>query len=153
MHELPSGTLPAVLFDVAALQPPSTPRTVLIVDDETGPREALRLVLKPYFRVFTADGGTAALEILAREDVDAVTLDLRMPGLDGVRTLEQIREVAPDLEVVIVTGYGDKESVMDTIYLGAFSYINKPFHASDVLETIRRACEHRRLDSGISFES
>ena len=118
--------------------------TVLVVDDEPGPREALRMVLKPHFRVLTASGGEEAVEILRRERIDVLTLDLRMPKLDGVRTLERIREVSADVEVVVVTGFGDRESVMDTIYLGAFSYINKPFHMSDILETIRQACERRR---------
>ena len=118
--------------------------TVLVVDDETGPRESLRLVLRPHCRVLTAGGGEEALQILARESVDIVTLDLRMPELDGVRTLERIRQIDPDVEVIIVTGFGSKESVIDAFYLGAFSYINKPFHVTDILETIRQAHQNRR---------
>jgi DNA-binding NtrC family response regulator len=124
--------------------------TVLVVDDETGPRESLRLVLRPHCRVLTADGGKDALRILAREAVDVVTLDLRMPELDGVRTLERIREIAPDVEVIIVTGFGSRESVIDTLYLGAYSYINKPFHVTDILETIRQAYRNRRRNEILS---
>jgi DNA-binding NtrC family response regulator len=118
--------------------------TVLIVDDEVGPRESLRMVLSPDFRVLSASGGEEALAILRRERVDVVTLDLRMPGLDGTETLKKIREIDPDVNVVILTAFGSKETVMDTIYLGAFSYINKPFHAGEIRETIQQACELRR---------
>ena len=126
---------------------PSSPfvPTVLVIDDEDGPREALRLVLKPHCRVLAATGGEEALDILAREKVDVITLDLRMPGLDGVATLERIREIDPEVAVVIVTGFGSKETVTETIFLGAFSYLNKPFHATDLLDTIRQALTNRRL--------
>jgi DNA-binding NtrC family response regulator len=119
--------------------------TVLVIDDEEGPREALSLVLKARFRVVRATTGEEALEILRREAVDVVTLDLRMPGLDGVATLERIRTFAPDLPVVVVTGYGSKETLADTLFLGVFSYLNKPFHASELLETVRSALESRGL--------
>ncbi|MGH7899156.1 MAG: response regulator [Candidatus Binatia bacterium] len=120
------------------------PPTVLVVDDEEGPREALRMVLAQQFRVLTAASGEQALAIVARDPVDVVTLDLRMPGLDGVATLELMRQIAPDLGVVVITGYGSRETVMDTVYLGAFSYMNKPFHVTDVLDTVRRACGSSR---------
>lgn len=122
--------------------------TVLVIDDETGPREALRMVLKPHFRVLTAAGCEEALTILSREKVDVITLDLRMPGLDGVATLELIREIAPDVGVVVITGFGSRETLMDTVYLGAFSYMNKPFHVSDVLDTVRQAFESSRRGNG-----
>ncbi|MGH7860299.1 MAG: response regulator [Candidatus Binatia bacterium] len=126
----------------------SGPPTVLVIDDETGPREALRMVLKPHFRVLTANCGEEALATLRHEKVDVITLDLRMPGFDGVTTLELIREIAPEIGVVVITGFGSRETLMDTVYLGAFSYMNKPFHVSDVLETVREALERSRRGSG-----
>jgi DNA-binding NtrC family response regulator len=120
------------------------PPTVLVVDDETGPREALRLVLGREYRVLTASGGDQALAILRNEPVDVVTLDLRMPGLDGVATLERIREISTEVEVVIITAFGSNESVGETLYLGAFSYLNKPFPAGQVRDTVRQAVDSRR---------
>ncbi|MGH7820406.1 MAG: response regulator [Candidatus Binatia bacterium] len=117
---------------------------MLIVDDERGPREALQLILKPYFRVFTADGGERAMEVIRNEPVDVVTLDLKMTPLSGPETLAQIREVDPDIEVVVVTGYGSFESAIDVLRLRAFDYISKPFESSRILDVVRKAAEARR---------
>ena len=115
------------------------PHSVLIVDDEPGPRDALRLILEPQFRVLTTDSGEAALEILKRESVSVMTLDLFMPGLSGPETLFKIREISSDLEVVIVTAYGSFAEAMRALRLCAFDLVSKPFDANQVLEAIHRA--------------
>src|SRR5262249_50515423 len=79
---------------------------VLIVDDELGVRESLRAILGLEYEVLTAADGTQAIETVARESVDVVTLDLRMPGLGGISVLEQLKRIDPDVEVLIITGYG-----------------------------------------------
>lgn len=117
---------------------------VLIVDDERGPRESLRYALKPHFRVLVAEGGERALEVLEREPLDVVTLDLKMPGLSGEDTLCGIRERDPDLQVVIVTGYGSYESAVTALRLRAFDYITKPFDPTRIIHVVRRAAEFRR---------
>jgi DNA-binding NtrC family response regulator len=125
-----------------------TTHSVLIVDDERGARESLRLILEPHFRVLTADSGELALEILKRENVSVMTLDLRMPGLSGPETLLKIREIDSELEVVIVTAFASYAEAMRALRLSAFDLVSKPFEPSKVLETVRRAaarCEtHRR---------
>lgn len=142
------GTRPASSEIVMYDPEPRKKCTVLVVDDETGPRESIRRVLAPYYNVLAASGGEEALEILSREEIDVVTLDLRMPGLDGTATLEQIRAMERAVEVIIVTAYGSSETVMDTIYLGAFSFLNKPFAVGEILQTVREACEVGRRDFG-----
>ncbi|MBI2963567.1 MAG: response regulator [Deltaproteobacteria bacterium] len=120
------------------------PSCVLVVDNEEGPRDALRFILDRQFRVLTATGGEEALSILRREAVDVVTLDLAMPGVDGLETLTRMREIVPDVEVVIVTGYGSYDSAREAIRLRAFDFIDKPFQSSKVLDVIQRAAESAR---------
>jgi len=118
--------------------------SVLVVDDERGPRESLQLILRAQFHVLTASDGEHALEIIRNQPVDVVTLDLKMPGLSGRETLTRIREIAPDLEVVVVTGYGSFDSAVEALRLRAFDYISKPFESRRILEVVRRAAEARR---------
>ena len=118
--------------------------TVLVVDDERGPRLALELILQRDYRVLTAESGEEALDVLRSEPVDAVTLDLKMPGLAGHNTLSIIRGIDPDLPVIVITGYGSYESAVKALRLRAFDFISKPFESKQILGTIERAMEERR---------
>jgi DNA-binding response OmpR family regulator len=118
--------------------------SVLVVDDERGPRLALQLVLQREFRVLTAESGEEALEILRSEPVDAVTLDLKMPGLAGQNTLSLIRGLDPALPVVIITGYGSYESAINALKLRAFDYVSKPFDSRKILTVVSQAVLARR---------
>ena len=117
---------------------------ILVVDDETGPRESLRIILDPYYRVSTASRSEEAVEIMRKRPVDVVTLDLKMPGVSGIKLLEQIRERDPDVEAIIITGYGSLETALEGLRLRAFDYIAKPFDVNQVLALIRRALQSRR---------
>jgi len=124
--------------------------TVLVVDDEAGSRESLRLILEPHYRVLTADAGEAALGILERERISVMTLDLRMPGWDGSETLLRVREIEAPLEVIIVSAYGSYRETMRALRLNAFDLVAKPFRPALVLEAVARAvarCEERRHGS------
>src|ERR1051326_909111 len=90
----------------------ATQGNVLIVEDEAGPALALKMILKPYYDVFTAERGDAALAILDSTPIDVVTLDLHMPGLCGMPLLTKIKEHDPDVEVIVITGYGSLESAV-----------------------------------------
>jgi DNA-binding response OmpR family regulator len=118
---------------------------VLVVDDERGPRLALQLILQRQFQVVTAETGEAALDLLRAQPVDAVTLDLKMPGLGGANTLAMIRDIDPDLPVIIITGYGSYESAVKALKLRAFDYISKPFDSKKILQVVTGAVEERRL--------
>lgn len=121
---------------------------VLIVDDELGPRESLRMILKPMYQIYTADNGQKAIGILQENPaIDVVTLDLKMPGLPGYEVLREIKNYNSDIEVIIVTGYGSLRSAVDGIRYGVFDYITKPFNTAEIISVISRAVNRRRLYS------
>lgn len=117
---------------------------VLIIEDEPGPALALKMILKPYYQVYSAERGEAALEILKTTPIDVVSLDLRMPGLSGMPLLAKIKEHDPDIEVIVITGYGSLETAVESINLKVFSYVAKPFDVLEILETTKRALQKRR---------
>src|SRR5207244_3424371 len=85
---------------------------VLVVDDEMGVRESLRAILHGECEVVTAASGEAALDAMARDPIDVMTLDLKMPGLGGIGVLERAKQIDPDLEVLIITGYGSLDTAV-----------------------------------------
>lgn len=120
---------------------------ILVVDDEFGPRESLRMVLKPLYNVYIAENGQKALETIQSTNIDLVTLDLRMQGLQGTDVLREIKRINSDIEVIIITGYGSLKSAIDGIRFGAFDYIQKPFNVAEILSTINKSIERKRLYS------
>src|SRR5215470_11847528 len=120
---------------------------VLVVDDEMGPRESLKMILNPYYTVHTAERGGQAVEMLGKFPVDLVTLDLKMPGLSGIHVLEKLKEYDPDIEAIIITGYGSLDTAIEGLRLGAFDYISKPFDVNHILSLVRRGLERRNAKS------
>jgi putative nucleotidyltransferase with HDIG domain len=126
-----------------------TPRkpTVLVVDDEAGPRDALKVILRPFFNIQSADNAQAALDVLKTQHVDLVTLDQKLPDRQGLDLLQDIKRDHADIEVIIVTGYGSLKSAMDGIRHGAAGYLLKPFNVSELISLINRTLEKKqRLD-------
>lgn len=117
--------------------------TVLVVDDEIGPRESLRAILKPEYQVLVATEGEQAVRLVTEGPVDVVLLDLRMPGVSGIRVLERIKEINPDIEVILITGYASYETVLEALRLHAFDYIPKPFNIPQLRDMVRRAVTRR----------
>jgi response regulator RpfG family c-di-GMP phosphodiesterase len=118
--------------------------TVLVVDDERGPRESLRMILSPSYEVALASSGAEALEVLHTSPVDVVTLDLAMPGLRGQELMRAIRMDFPDVEVIVITGHGSLESATDAIRHGICDYLQKPFDVVQVTAAVYRALTRRR---------
>ncbi|MDX1764966.1 MAG: response regulator [bacterium] len=118
---------------------------VLIVDDEIGPLESLRIVMKPHHAVETAVSGQEALQLIATRPFDVVTLDLNMPDINGIEVLKRIKEEDESLEVVIVTGYGTLSTAQQAIRYGAFDYITKPFEVAEIVEVTENAVRKKRL--------
>ncbi|MDY7033972.1 MAG: response regulator, partial [Thermodesulfobacteriota bacterium] len=100
---------------------------VLVVDDELGPRESLKMILKPMFNVYTAKDGQEALEFIKEKSVNLVTLDLKMPGMSGIDVLKEIKKCNPNIEVIVLTGYGSMNTAVDALRCGALDYLTKPF--------------------------
>lgn len=120
---------------------------ILVVDDEMGPRESLKMILNPYYNVLTADRGAQAVEMLKQYPVDLVTLDLKMPGFTGINVLEKVKQHDPDIEAIIITGYGSLDTAIEGLRLGAFDYISKPFDVNHILALVRRGLERRNAKS------
>lgn len=112
--------------------------SILVVDDETGPREALNMILKPFYGVYNAINGNQALEIMRKTHVDLVILDLKMPGFQGTDILREIKQEKGDVEVVILTGYGSLKTAVDAIRFGAADYLLKPFNVTEIISVINR---------------
>jgi DNA-binding NtrC family response regulator len=117
--------------------------TILVVDDEVGPRESLRMILKPLYEVYTASGGEEALRFIQNKDIDVVTLDLRMPGLSGIDVLKEIKKLRPKTEVIVLTGYGTLKNAQEAIRFGAGDLISKPFEVAEIISIMARSFERR----------
>jgi response regulator RpfG family c-di-GMP phosphodiesterase len=118
--------------------------TVLVVDDERGPRESLRMILSPVYRVLAATNGSDAIEALRTMPIDVVTLDLAMPGLRGSELMRKLRTEFPDVELIVITGQGSIESATDGIRWGVADYLQKPFDVMQVSAAVHRALSRRR---------
>ena len=118
---------------------------VLVIDDEIGPRESLRMLLKPNYQVHMAENVEAGLRILREKNPDVVISDIRMPGTNGIDGLRKIREIDPHVAVIMLTGFGALETAKEALRLGANDYISKPFDAREMREVIGRNIERTRI--------
>jgi len=110
-----------------------------------GPRESLRMLLKPDYNVHTADCVDAGIRLLKEKQPDTVVMDIRMPGATGIEGLRKIREIDPHLSVIMLTGFGALETAQEALRLGANDYINKPFDAGEMRKVIGRNVERTRV--------
>jgi putative two-component system response regulator len=118
---------------------------VLIVDDERGVRESMRMLLKDHYDLTLAACGTEAIERLAEARPDVVLLDLRMPDMSGIEVLQTIKAKDPHVEVILITAYATVDTARNALRLGAFDYITKPFNPTELAGIVRRGIE-RRMD-------
>ncbi len=119
---------------------------ILIVDDEAFIRENLERILREdQYGATCAGNGTEALALLQESSFDLVFLDLRLPGLSGLEVLKKIKESAPDLLVIIMTGYASVESAVEALKMGAYDYIKKPFKADAIKLIVKLALETQSL--------
>ncbi|HEX9671542.1 MAG TPA: response regulator, partial [Thermoanaerobaculia bacterium] len=119
---------------------------VLVIDDEEVLQDVLtHLLRREGHSTFSALSGEEGLEVLEREEVDLVLLDLMLPGINGHDVLREIRQRDPDQVVVVITAFSSIESAIAAMREGAFHYIPKPFKNEEVLLTVRKGLEQRRL--------
>ncbi len=119
---------------------------VLIVDDEVDFLETI--VKRLQDRKFIAHGvenGVKALEYLQHNEVDTVILDVKMPGMDGLQVLKNIKLRWPLVEVIMLTGHASVESGIQGMQMGAFDYVMKPARLDDLLQKVRQAMERKSL--------
>lgn len=117
---------------------------VLVIDDEVGPRESLRMTLASEHEVLTADGARAALEILRSRPVDLVTVDLNMPGIKGNDLVEILRREFAEVEIIIITGFATIEAAVTGIRGGVSDFLTKPFDVVQVSSAVNLALHRQR---------
>lgn len=110
---------------------------VLVIDDEVGPRESLRILLKNQYEVLLAESVDAGVRLLQEEGPDVVVMDIRMPGKTGIEGLQEIRALDTNVSVVMLTGFGALETAQQAIRLGANDYLKKPFDTKEMMEIIQ----------------
>lgn len=125
-----------------------TPSTVLFVDDEANILSSLKRLFRPQgYRIFTAESGAQGLEIMARESVDLVVSDMRMPEMNGAQFLEKVREKWPDTVRILLTGYAEIGATIEAINKGQiYRYISKPWEDNDITLTVKHALQQKNLE-------
>ena len=117
-------------------------KKILIIDDEPIVRTSCEKILMPEgYEVRVAENGEEGLGILEKEEFDLILLDLKMPGMDGVDVLKIIKERWPETRVIILTGYSTIETAVNTLRLGAFNFIEKPFTPDKLISSVKEAIE------------
>ena len=128
-------------------EPAKNKPTLLVIDDEAGPRDALNVILRPFFNIQTAESAGAALDVLNSQPIDLITLDQKLPDRQGIDLLQDIKHHHADVEVIIITGYGSLKSAMEGIRHGAAGYLLKPFNVTELLSLVNQTLEKKqRLD-------
>ena len=119
---------------------------ILVVDDEESIREFFQIMLKREgYEVFTAANGKEGLEHLKKNPVDLIISDIQMPELSGLELLSKVREIDPEMVVMMITAFGSTEIAVEAMKRGAYDYIQKPFKIDEVKIIIRQALEKRSL--------
>jgi DNA-binding NtrC family response regulator len=131
--------------DTGGVPKPERRRTLLIVDDEEGPRQSLRLIFEDHYDVVLAAGGQEALAVARKRRVDGALVDFLMGDLSGTEVLEQLKEIDPAIEVIILTGHASLDSARAAVRLGACEYLTKPYEVSEIVRSVTRMMERRGL--------
>lgn len=125
--------------------------TILLVDDDKEFRKAMtRVFEKSGYAITVAADGNEALDALSDNEFDLVISDLRMPNLDGVELMEELRRQGLATPIIFLTAFGEVESYMDLMNLGAFEYVNKPVKSRKILEIAQRAIESHTNSQSVS---
>lgn len=141
----PSPLRSASVSEAAAPRP-----TLLIVDDEEGPRQSLRVVFKELYDVVLADSGPRALEIAKARRVDAAVLDIRMSGMSGTELLGHLKQLDPRIEVVMLTAYETLDTARQALRHGACDYLTKPFEIPVIRDAVANAVQRRALNEAMA---
>ena len=128
------------------MKPPHSKISVLVVDDDDSMHHGCRRVLEAEgYRTETAEDGLTALNLLQQAPFDIAVIDLVMPGMDGLELLAEIKRMAPETEVVMITGHATVETAVQAMKNGAYDYLQKPFVPKSLLQVIEKAVAKKRL--------
>ena len=113
-------------------------KSILICDDEEGIRESLKLILEKEFDLSFSANGNEAIELLKKRPFDAVIMDIKMPKIDGIETMRKLREIRPNLKILVTSGYKSVETAQEAVSAGASNYIVKPFERTEILDAVHK---------------
>ena len=123
--------------------------TLLVVDDEDGPRQSLRVIFKDDYDLLMAEDGPTAIELAKKNEMDVAVLDIRMAGMSGIEVLERLKYVNPDIEAIMITAFETTDTIRQALRLRACDYINKPFDLPTIRAAVGQAMQRRMLESEI----
>jgi signal transduction histidine kinase len=138
--------------------PPETPPggptavrrpTLLVVDDEEGPRKSLKVIFEDQYTVLMAEDGPSAIELMRDHHIDVAVLDIRMGQMSGIEVLERLRYIDSSIEAVMMTAFETTDTLRQALRLRACDYISKPFDVSTMRHAVARALERRSLGSEV----
>jgi two-component system response regulator AtoC len=115
-----------------------TKANILVIDDELAPRQSVLMVLKDDYSVSTAAGAYEGLEYMSQNPVDLVVMDIRMPEMDGITALKEIKKRHSDTEVILLTAYANLDTARDAMLCGAYDYLVKPFDKDELLILVQK---------------
>jgi signal transduction histidine kinase len=139
----------AVADLLEATPAPKRRGTLLIVDDEDGPRQSLRVIFKDEYDLLMAEDGPTAIELAQKHDIDVAVLDIRMAGMSGIEVLERLKYVNPAIEAIMMTAFETTDTIRQALRLRACDYINKPFDLATMRSAVSQAMQRRTLESEI----
>ncbi len=119
---------------------------LLVIDDEVGPRESIRMLLKDDYEIFLADHVDEGLRLLQEHKPEAVIMDIRMPGKNGIEGLSELRDIDPHVSVIMLTGFGALETAQEAMRLGANDYLKKPFDMNELREAVLKYAQRTKLE-------
>ena len=123
--------------------------TLLIVDDEEGPRQSMRVIFKDEYDLLMAEDGPTAIDLVQKHEIDVAVLDIRMAGMSGIEVLERIKYVNPNIEAIMMTAFETTDTIRQALRLRACDYINKPFDIATIRDAVGQAMQRRTLESEI----
>ncbi len=123
--------------------------TLLVVDDEEGPRQSLRVIFKDDYDLLMAEDGPTAIDLAQKNEIDVAVLDIRMAGMSGIEVLERLKYVNPDIEAIMMTAFETTDTIRQALRLRACDYINKPFDIATIRAAVGQAMQRRTLESEI----
>jgi DNA-binding NtrC family response regulator len=124
-------------------------RSVLIVDDEIGARESLKMILKNDYEVFLAKNAEEAFSKIKEHSPDVILLDIILPDLDGLKVLERIKQNDPDMVVIMITATKTVNTAVEAMKLGAYDYVTKPFDIDELRLIITRSLSAKALEQEV----
>jgi signal transduction histidine kinase len=137
------------IAEIIEVTPAKRRGTLLVVDDEDGPRQSMRVIFKDDYDLLMAEDGPTAIKLAQENEIDVAVLDIRMAGMSGIEVLERLKYVNPDIEAIMMTAFETTDTIRQALRLRACDYINKPFDIAQMRAAVNQAMQRRMLESEI----